>query len=295
TAYTVDSTMFAVTPVKINYQQFSNGFANVPYDPAKMNWYFHFDNTPNAYTALFNNEANTCDSCMLKNKISLFKVKQLLFYKDHQLQIRNVLITPVIYNKVSSEGKDKAEYFESASFAFNNPDNDNGKIPATAKYIGRSCNTLKLSPTTSTNVAENNILTLNNWSLSNILYNDVKNNSIRAYDTKQSLYPTPKAMLNSKKIDDYDAETVIVPVYDSLGNQLSEQQLVAEVNYDSIYSYTLVQDFYFDFTNEKLYSKLIALATRKPVRTSSGDLIGYKDFWGVAFGNDKKTVAKKIK
>ena len=98
-----------------------------------------------------------------------------------------------------------------------------------------------------------------------------------------------------RNIDEYKAEELLVPYYDSLGNILEYKKIKREVNYDSIYNYTLIQDFYFDFNKEILYSKLIALAPRISIYTSTGQFIGLTDYWGVIFPAEKKDIVKKKK
>ena len=295
TAYFQDNASFSVTPATLNYNQYKASIKAVTYDATKMNWFFNYDEKNNASEKIFAQESNTCDTCILSNRISFFKIKQLLYYRNNQFKIQNILLSPVIYKKETGASKETTSYFETSNFAFNEIKNADAAIPATAKFIGRSCNNLVLFPPDSNSISETNILTLNDWNLTRLLYAGVKKKILKAYSTDKSIYPDQKNMLDSRKIDEYKAEEILVPYYDSLGNILEYKKIKREVNYDSIYNYTLIQDFYFDFNKEILYSRLIALAPRVSIYTSTGQFIGLADYWGVIFPAEKKEIVKKKK
>ena len=295
TAYVQDNASFSVTPARLNYDQYKASIKAVNYDATKMNWFFNYDEKYNASEKVFTQESNTCDTCTLNNKMSFFKVTQLLYYRKNQLKIQNILLSPIIYKKETGASKETTSYFETSSFAFNQIKNADVPVPAAAKFIGRACNNLVLLPSDSPNTSENNILTLNDWNLTRILSADVKKKIVKAYNTDKSIYPDQKNILDYRKIDEYKAETVIVPIYDSVGNIIRYEQMKREIIYDTIYNYTLIQDFYFDFEKEILYSKLVALAPRIKIFTSTGQFIGLTDYWGVIFPPEKKDIVKKKK
>jgi hypothetical protein len=294
-AYNQDNSAFSVMPVRLNYELYKASIKEVNFDATKMNWEFNYAEKHDATEGIFTRDSNSCDSCTLSNKISFFKVKQLLYYRNNQLKIQNILLSPVIYKKETGATKETSSYFETSDFAFNEIKNADAPVPATAKFIGRSCNTLVLLPSDSTNTSENNILTLNDWNLSRLLYADVKKKILKAYNTDKSIYPDQKNVLDYRKIDEYKVETLIVPIYDSMGTIIKYEQIKRDINYDTIYNYTLIQDFYFDFDKEILYSKLVALAPRIKIFTSTGQFIGLTDYWGVIFPTEKKDIVKKKK
>lgn len=292
TAYREDNSGFTVSPVKVTYADYKAGLKAKTYDPLRMNWKFDYDdNGHNGFDNLFAEEVNACDTCANINKLSFLKVKQLLYYKDHRLNIKNILLSPLVYKKDTRTFKEGTVFYETAGFAFNESNTAENDIPPTAKLIGRAANELVLLPASQDN--ENNILTMDNWSLGIILYKDVKKNILKAYNTDNSIYPDTKKILDSRKIEMYKAEVIEVPVYDDDGNMKSYKKIAPEINYDSLYHYTLVQDFYFDFENEKLYSKLIAFIPRIRVITSMGIDLGLTNYWGVIFPETKKKAVKK--
>jgi hypothetical protein len=293
-AYNEVNGAFAVTPQKISYADYIAAIKSTNYDPAKMNWWFRYDEKNNASEDVFNKESNGCDTCPVKNSLSFIKVKQLLYYRNHRFVIRNILLSPVTYKKTTGSLKEDVNYFESQNFAFDPADHDDNTIPASAKLIGRSCNNLVLLPGTDQS-PENKILTINDWNLCHILYQDIKQRKIQAYSTEKSIYPDTKSILDYRKIESYKNKELIVPFYDSTGGIVNYKKINAEINFDSIYNFTLIQDLYFDFAKEKLYSKLIALVPRMAVNTSSGVFVGYTDYWGVIFPGDKKKIVPKKK
>ncbi len=298
TAYREDNSAFAVTPVTISYDQYRMSIRAVDYDAAKMNWGFRFDNKKNAAENIFTQETNNCDTCLLVNKLSLFKIKQLLYYKNHHFYIQNILLSPVIYKKVIQELKENTEYFETDNLLFNAGSAAGVTIPPTAKFIARSCNNLVLLPSSSSNTSESDILTKDNWNLTYLLYKDINSKAIRAYDPDKSIYPDPKNVLDHRKLDRYKNEPIIVATYDTNGvgqGGTSYKKVYREINFDSIYNFTLVQDLYFDFDKEILYSKPLALIPRISVITSQGINLGLTDYWGVIFPEEKMKLTRKTK
>jgi len=294
--YLEDTAAFAVVTASVNYDQFKAGIKKMNYNATKMNWRFSFDENPDAFEALFNQESNPCDTCALINRISLYKIKQLLFYKNYRLQVRNILLCPVIYKKTDTTSKEETEYFETSNFAFDEIHDDSSNIPSTATFICRSGQRLNLLASTTNTTPGNSILTLHNWNLTSLLYKDIKQQKIKAYDTENSIYPNPKKILNYRKIEAYKVDSIVIPVYDSpTQGEVQYIKTAPEINFDSLCNYTLIQDFYFDFEREKLYSKVVAFVPSMPVVTSQGIFLGYTDYWGVIFPEEKKKVANKPK
>ena len=294
TAYIQDSTSFSVTPLRLNYEQYKASIKE-DFEWEKRNWEFNYDDKHTAFEGIFANDSNSCDSCILNNKISFFKVKQLFYYRNNQFKIQNILLSPVIYTKETGSAKEKAKYFETSNFAFNEIKNADAPVPASAKFIGRSCSNLFLLPADSNSTSETRILTMNDWNITRFLYAGVKQKKLKAYNTDKSVYPDPKNILDYRKIDEYGVEQVVIPIYDSTGNITAYQKIKGDILYDVLINYALIQDFYFDFDKEILYSKLVALILRKKIYTSTGYLVGLKDYWGVIFPAEKKEIVKKKK
>lgn len=295
TAFLQDSASFSVIPVRLNYDQFKASIKPVNRDVAKMNWQFNYEENRSAFESIFLHESNTCDTCALNNKITFLKIKQLLYLRNNQFKIQNILLSPIIYKKETGASEEAISYFETNNFAFNEVKNQDASIPVSAKFIGRACNDLVLIPNDSAKSSENDILTANDWNLTRLLYAGIKNKSLKAYNTDKSIYPDQKNILDYRKIDAYKVEPLILPIYDSVGNIIRYETIKPDIPYHEIYNYTLVQDFYFDFGKEILYSKLIALIPQKKVYTSTGQYIGLQDLWGVIFPAEKKDIVKKKK
>lgn len=294
-AYFQDSGSFSVSPVRLNYDQFKATIYSVNRNEAKMNWQFNYEEKQSGFESIFRHESNECDTCLLSNKITFLKVKQLLYFRNNQFKIQNILLSPVIYKKDANASAERISYFETGNFAFSEAKDQDAPIPVAAKFIGRACNDLVLKPNDSTRSSENDILTANNWNLTRLLFEGVKNRKLKAYSTHKSIYPSQTAILDYRKIETYKFDPVLIPIFDSTGNITRYQTLKLDIPYDEIYDYTIVQDFYFDFSKEILYSKLVALIPRKKVYITSGQFLGLQDLWGVIFPAEKKDIVKKKK
>ncbi|NOT90800.1 hypothetical protein [Ferruginibacter sp.] len=115
-AYSEDSLMLSVYPYELNNNAFLQNKKTVDYDNTKMNWHFNYDNKNDGFDILFKEDSNTCDNCLTKNKLSIFKVKQLLYYKNNQLKIQNILLNPIYYKKAYQNNREDVQYFETANF-----------------------------------------------------------------------------------------------------------------------------------------------------------------------------------
>ncbi|UEG49252.1 hypothetical protein LK994_11480 [Ferruginibacter lapsinanis] len=292
-AYRDSDKDLSVTRYNVNYNDIISGRVFEKNDPEKTNWIFNYDDKHDATEEIFYKDSNDCDTCLL-NKLSFFKVKQLLYYKNHQLKIKNIFINPIVYKKKQEQRKEETLFAETFNVCFNPGESDNRTIPSSAVFINRTCNKITLSATPSGNFTETGVLTINNWSLGNQLFKDIKAKKIKAYDTEMSIYPTSASVIQSKQIEAYHNPPIEVMVYDVEGNVTGTKKVLSEINYDSLYTYKLIQDFYFDFATEKMYSKLIAFVPQINVITSSGISLGLTDYWGVIFDeNTRKIVSKK--
>lgn len=290
--YTTDSFSFAVYPTITRYSSLMNSLPSsyIQYDTKKINSKFEYDERHDGNPALLYNEANDCYTC-LNNKLSLIKVKQLLYYKNNQLQIKNILINPLTYLKKAETTINETSFAETMNVAFDANNTENTSIPTEAIFIGRAGNILTLLPE---QFSENKILTTSNWSLFNILFKDIKANKIKAYDTDNSIYPNAAKILDNQKIEEYKNPADTIPIYDETDGSLGQYKIIRrDINTDSVYSFLLVQNFYFDFKNEKLYSKLVALIPQLRYITYTGVYLGDINYFGILFPEeDKKTTEK---
>jgi len=117
---------------------------------------------------------------------------------------------------------------------------------------------------------------------------------IKAYSIETSPYPNYKAIIAPNKINNYHNPNEEVNIYNPNGEVVGVRVVAREINYDSLYNYNLIQDFYFDFAKGKLYSKMVAFIPQINVVTNSGISLGLADHWGIIFQeNKRKTIVKK--
>jgi hypothetical protein len=129
--------------------------------------------------------------------------------------------------------------------------------------------------------------------LGRIFLNDLLSKKLKAYNPDNSIYPGPNTILPYNKILTYKLTPIDIPVYDANGEIIKRIKRMPEINYDSIYNFRVVQDFYFDFTSEKLYSKLIAFVPCTKLVTSIGTYLGLVNHWGIIFPEEKKKIINK--
>lgn len=290
--YIEDSPYLKVTPVEISYQDVIKNINYKPYDGGRMiNWVYHYDERHDASEEIFNSDKDNCDTCLSVNKLNLFKVKQLLFYKNHQLQIKNILLTPILYKKKETERDESSMFAELPNVIFDNGKGKSG-IPGSAVFMGRSCNHLELIPSIDDIVNGSKILTVDDWNLTALLFKDAKRGNLKFYNVEKEINPNVKSIFRKDTIEYYGSRLYDVPIYDTEGNVTGTKLIREEMNLDSFYNYQLIQDFYFDFENEKIYSQLVALAIQRRIYTSVGDYIGLQNYWGVLFPEKKNTKKK---
>lgn len=283
TTYEEDSVGFAVfkkTTPKNTLQERLTKLS--PKDQLEKNWRFDVALSQNY---IYQREAADCDRCFGSNKISFFRVKQLIYYKDHQLFVENVLIQPLIYKKQFYESDNTIDYVgEPVAFK-----NTNNAQPSSAVFIARTSNLLNFKTFPYNN--KSLILSKTNYSLGPFLYKEIKNGFIKAYDTKDDFLPN-KNYLKSDSIEFYQNPLVEVPLYDTIGNTIGFKSFPNPFDYWSLHQFELIQDIYFDFKNEKLYSKVIALIPILYTYDSNGKQNGLKYFWGITFD---KAATMKVK
>ena len=285
--YTIDSVAFAVSRNKTTYEELLKNISYKKYN-SQINTMFNYDNRYDGAPAILYNEYNDCETC-LNNKLSLVKVKQLLYYKNNQLYIKNILINPLTYKKNKETTIEETMFAETINVAFDNANIEDTDIPSDAVFIGRSCNKLTLLAGDS---SDNKILTTGDWNLFNILLKAIKKNILKAYNPDSSVYPSSNTVLDYQKIDEYKNPADTVDSYDEL-DAMKSYVVRKDISTESIYNYSLIQDFYFDFNKEKLYSKLAAFIPKMKVISNSGIYLGDINYFGIIFSEENIKIQNK--
>lgn len=291
--YTEIPEQFSVSPKLSRRTDLEKSFTTVPYDETKMNWLFNMDEGHDASENLLANENTVCENCLGKTRLSFIKARQLLYFKNDRFFIRNLWLTPLTYSKTAGSERQDIRFSETLNLAFDATLTENNSIPSTAVFISRSTNNLTLLPADRN--TENRVLSIRNWNLTNILRQRIDAGAIKVYQPDSSIYPNEKYVLSLDSIHRLRNPPVPVNVYDPNGEVTDIRMVTAEINYDSLYNYTLVQDIYFDFNKEKLYSKVIALIPRRNVITNSGIFLGLANYMGIYFPEKKKKIIPKKK
>jgi gliding motility associated protien GldN len=88
--------------------------------------------------------------------------------------------------------------------------------------------------------------------------------------------------------------TIMVKVYDSLGNEIGEKPVQNEVNLDSFYKFQVKEEVIFDKEASRLFWRILGIAPVQKLMTSTGIQIGdqaYPLFW-VYYPDLRPTFAK---
>jgi gliding motility associated protien GldN len=86
--------------------------------------------------------------------------------------------------------------------------------------------------------------------------------------------------------------SVVVDVYDSLGNKVGTKTVTAEVNLDSFYKFHIKEEVIFDKQTSRLYWRILGIAPVKNVITSQGVNLGEQELFWVYYPDLRPILAK---
>ncbi|HMG82219.1 MAG TPA: hypothetical protein VK559_04220 [Ferruginibacter sp.] len=273
------STSFTVDSFRsdINYS-----FGYAPYNKYFLQSNAVYDTSP----FIENEKKCACDGSLHKNKFDIYKIKQLIYYKNAKLYVKNILVTPVCLKRVIDSQDSIIPQFvwQSAySSCYNN--GQHGALTAAVKSkcidLGNSEAVYDLSYDINDTTNTANILTKGNPGFSHHLYQDITDGKVTAVD------PMNYSVISSKSILQYGVPDMEVPVFDSVGVQIGMDTVHQEVNLDSFYLFNINQHFYFDTANNILYSTVNYINVYKRIITSQGVYLGTMVFYRVYFVDPK--------
>jgi|GEM_PF-5423201 hypothetical protein len=245
---------------------------------------------------VINEQKCSCEGGVQKNKFDVYKIKQLLYYANAKLYIKNVLVTPLCLKRIGdadANGYSQLVWQSAYSSCYNG-----GSPEALTPQLKRKCvdlgnseaeYDLRYDPMDSSFSA--NVLTKKKPYFPHHLYQDLIDGKITAVN------PVGYKVIPAKKVIGYGVPIIEVPVYDSDGVQIGVRKTSPEVNIDSFYNYGINQHFYFDSVNDKLYSEINYINVYENVVTSQGINLGSTVIYRVYFilpSLFKKPVAKRF-
>jgi hypothetical protein len=195
-----------------------------------------------------------------KPSSQVYKIKQILFYKNGKLSITNVLVTALFlkeYSTVSSTPKLSWENYYSTCY------NDSlqslsAEQKSTFIDLGTNYQIYNLFEYGNTDSLESKVITKGKPVLSQQLFKDILAKKITAVDDYGNI-------LLGKKLLTYKGQEIRVQMSDPNGEVYAPTIYINEINIDSIYKFGINQHFYYDSINNKLYSEINHIDTYKKI------------------------------
>jgi hypothetical protein len=280
TAYRMNNDMRSVSSYKISIpelqtQEWLKG-TGIELSASKypQEWYFFDTTLPvddyNRYKARVRNLNLAADSCCGCDEADAFRARQVLTYKNGQFSIYNVFISPLCARKTEQP---PADWYPLCNVAFN--DSPFEKRATSSDMVLLNTNGLDYNFSISGKGKYDSVLTVHRPSLISVLLQDLYNGKIKATDYETGETISEKDFLTWKM----SADTV--PVYDIADPSKYVRHEVVKIsrNPDQLDHIRIVQEHWFDFKKEKLYSVVKEVMIMEEIYSRDGKkIIGWKPF-----------------
>jgi hypothetical protein len=203
------------------------------------------------------------DSCCGCDQSDAFRVKQLLVYKDSRLLIQNVVLSPLCVRK---KDEHLANWYPLGNFAYNTTT----VRSAGAKYLTTSDVLYHINPRDS--ITDFKMVSEGNPDLAADLFEELRTGKLAAYDVETNV------RIPYKKLLTWQMPSDTVVVYDVNGEPAGEQIVQKEIQPSDFGWIKVKQQWYFDFTSEKLYAEVASITLMQKIFSGSGSYIGMKPF-----------------
>lgn len=113
-----------------------------------------------------------------------------------------------------------------------------------------------------------------------ILMKAIQDGEVTAFSNIDDRFTTPLTLDDVSKV--VTGGSIVVKLYDSVGNEIGEKTVQNEVNLDSFYKFQIKEEVIFDKEASRLFWRILGIAPVKKLMTSSGVQIGdqaYPLFW----------------
>ncbi len=206
---------------------------------------------------------------LVENKFQIYRVKQILYYKNNKLFINNTLVTSLHLNEVNDSNELAFSWIPTFTSCFNDMPTEviTTKRKKSFVDLGESFAKYRIlnDITKESNIK---IFTKLNPSFSHHLFEDILANKITIVDDKENIIP-------NRKVFEFNNSPVEVPVFnDEDGRFIKTKKMRNEVNIDSFYLFEIKQHFYYDSINNILQSEVKYIDLYKSVVTNQGLNLG---------------------
>ncbi len=241
------------------------------YLPLEYAWVFTDKNDPEKGYRLNSVSNDPCCGC---DEANAARVKQLLYFKKNRFYIQNVFLSPLCARK---DAGDKAAWYPLCNVAFNPLPDNNRPIPLSKDMVLINSENIVYHLKSYNNATEDSLLTVGSEPIFHQLFDNIYSGKIKAYDTRTG------KLIPGKKFSSWGMQKFLVQDYDSSGEVKGTREVLYERNPDSLSQIRIRQDLYFDFKNEKLYSRIKWIELVEDVYTSQGIMLGSAAFCRIRY------------
>jgi hypothetical protein len=242
------------------------------------NWYSNGIPLMNSSPFFINEKQCNCYQALSANKFDVYQLKQVVYYKNAQLYIKNILVTPLCLQTINDTTEPR-ELIWNAGFStcFNNL----GKAltPSLKKQcvdLGNAKALYNFNYNIPNEQTDIEIFTTPKPIYFHHLFEDIQNRKITAVADDGNSIPPPKLW-------SYKNPPLLIPMYDEMGNILPYKEVFPEINLDSLCQFEINQHFYFDTVNNVLYSEVNHINVMRSVYTSVGLYLGLAHYFRIYF------------
>ena len=256
-------------------------------NPYKIPLNLHGDDLENFYKK---ESANSFSNNAFKSSFQIDEVKQILYYKNAQLYITNVLVSPLYLESAVDTTILTSVFNWKKYYSVCNNIEPSKKITPSAKkkliYLGQASVMYNFLNNVDDETRGFKVFTKLKQGFYRTLYKDIINNKVTAVDEYDKI-------IEGKKIKEVKNPAIEVPIFDSSGNQNGSKLMFNEINTDSFYYFKITQDVYLDTVKNVLISEVKYLDVSKNVYTDFELYLGIGFYFRIYF--IKPSHFKKLK
>jgi len=273
--YVLNSDRRSVSPttagsMNLNRQDWLAGLS-AKFLSVEKTWVFIEKNDPVKGYRLNGTSNDPCCGC---DEADALRVKQILYFKNHRFYIQNVFLSPLCARKDTA---DKASWYPVCNVAYNPEVDKNKPIVLSKDVLLINTEEVTYNFKLNENDASDSVLTIGGDHIIQRLFDEITAGKIKAWDfNKGKLIP-------AKQFSSWGTPRFLVPKFDQNGEQVSATEVAQERNPDSISQIRIQQEWYFDFKNEKLYSRIKWIDLVEKVYTSTGIFLGTTPFCRIRY------------
>ena len=123
-----------------------------------------------------------------------------------------------------------------------------------------------------------------------ILLKAIDDSAVTVFSSIDDRFTTP--MTKSEVARAIGGDTIPIPQYDSLGNQIGVIYKRAEINLDSFYKFRIKEEVIFDKESSRLFWRILGIAPVKNIITSMGVNLGETELFWIYYPDMRPVFAK---